>query len=412
MEDKGFRYKKQGEKKQMRVPVMCVYSSCLCSPVNNYLWNSIALSSNLYPRKSIAMKQTACILILAAITLSCNYGYKTKYPYTVKDYSNNLQPYLLKALTLGLPGYDSAVHFLNEQSSVEELKKLALCEHPVLRMLALRVLMWRKEIDHYPIIMSHLDDSAMVATDEGEFGMGMKTVTDFMLQHAHWASKEKRNEAADFILMHHNNFSSAYIILRRLPLNEKYYAIVKEMVQRENHSYDYEIENALWYLAQFNRKEDISLIKSIMDANDWWLGQDSFKIMEEYPDDRYLDILQYYGKSTLWRDMRSDDFRNDRMQYFYEAVGVYKNKRAADLLSWLLKYIPADVRCNYYAEDYCVYLYKAICDNSCESYKDLVPLVEPYVMRQRSWNSDLGEIGVDKVKMSAEEEKEPVHWFQ
>lgn len=360
------------------------------------------------------MKQTACIIILATIALSCNSGYKTKYPYTIKDYSNSLQPSLVEALTMGLPGYDRAYRVLNEHASTKELKKLALCEHPSLRMLALRALIWRKGIDHYPIIMDHLDDSAMVATDEGEWGIGMKRVTDFMLEDASWETEEKRNEAVDILLLHHNNFHCAYSILRLLPPEEKYYASVKEMVQREDRRYETETEYALWYLAQFNRKEDVPLIAKILKRNDSWIENYSFKIMEQYPDERYMEILEYYARVTLWRDLQSDDYHYFRVKDFYKALAVYRNEKAAILFSSILKRLPEANNCNaYYSTNDNSYLYEAICDNSCEAFRDLIPIVEPYVMEDLC-NRIYFEPDTTSYKkfLDIEESKEKFNWFQ
>ena len=146
-----------------------------------------------------------------------------------------------------------------------------------------------------------------------------------------------------------------------------------------------------------------------MKENNYWLGDYSFKIMEQYPDDSYLDLLEYYAKHTIWMDIRSNDYHRYRLTNFYKALAVYKNKRAAELLAYLLKFIPVSTNCDSYG-DYCGDLYEDICNNSCEAYKDLIPIVEPYVMQTLQFRY---EFEVDHNPVLLEEEpKEKFNWFQ
>ena len=103
----------------------------------------------------------------------------------------------------------------------------------------------------------------------------------------------------------------------------------------------------------------------------------------------------------------------DKVSYFYKALAVYKNESAADIFRFIFAIQPY-APCDYAPDEYCDALYEAICDNICEAYKDLVPLVEPYVMQQRVWDSQLEEIAIDTTFMRAhqEKEKETVFWFQ
>jgi hypothetical protein len=140
----------------------------------------------------------------------------------------------------------------------------------------------------------------------------------------------------------------------------------------------------------------------------------SFQVMREYPDDRYLDILEDYAKHQLWRDLRAyETTQRDRAGNFYKTLAVYKNDRAASIFRLVFKYQPYSP-CNYEPDEQCYGLYEAICDNSCEAFKNLVQLVEPFVMDDRLRNSSQEYQPVDTIESSSHEvkEKETVWWFQ
>lgn len=60
--------------------------------------------------KHALMKLISSICLFTVIALSCRDGYHSKYPYTIKGYSDILQPYSVKALTLGMPAYHNTFH--------------------------------------------------------------------------------------------------------------------------------------------------------------------------------------------------------------------------------------------------------------------------------------------------------------
>jgi hypothetical protein len=351
------------------------------------------------------MKSVAVILLLVAVCTGCSY--RTKYPYTIRDFSSSLQPYILNALSIGMPAYDSSLGYLRGHATTRELKKLSISEHPMLRMLALRILINRKGIDHFTIIMNHLDDTATVATDEGEWGIGMKRVSDFMLERARWETVEKRNKTIEKVLLEHNYLRAAYTIIPKLEANERYYNSILQMAKRADRNYEMETEYALYGLAKFKKKEDVYLIKEIMRTNSYWLERYSFKLMEEFPDDAYLEILKYYMNHGMWKDIYDNNY-SSRPGYFFNALASYKNEKAAQLLAIVMKYLPTLKPRKLETWHFKDELYYAIWNNKCNAYSKMIPVVKPAV--EKLLKNTL-ELKVDPIKLPEDDEKEKFSWY-
>jgi len=83
---------------------------------------------------------------------------------------------------------------LSKMATDNELKDLSQSEHPVLRSSAFREMFHRKSFNHFDVLMSHLDDTAIVDTDAGEFGIWTRTVSDDILAEASWETHEAKNK--------------------------------------------------------------------------------------------------------------------------------------------------------------------------------------------------------------------------
>ena len=69
----------------------------------------------------------------------------------------------------------------------EELIRLGKSENPILRATALREMLDRSSFNQFDIVMKHLDDTAIVAIDNGEFGIKFETVSDCLIGRTSWA---------------------------------------------------------------------------------------------------------------------------------------------------------------------------------------------------------------------------------
>jgi hypothetical protein len=289
-------------------------------------------------------------LLIAIIFYSCKTD--NKYNYAIKDFGNALKPHLTKIVSKGVVMYyDSA---LRNIASEKDLNQLSLSEHPVLRASAFRERLHRTPLNNFDILMSHLDDTAIVATDGGEFGIFSRKVSDDILQEANWNTNEEKNKTIDKVITQNNYLRSAYLIIKEIEPQEKYYKYIKDMATRPRRlSYDgYEmgfgdIEFALYGLAKFKKREDVKIIKSRLMDEVWQLSHISFELMTNFPDTSYFDILQTYHRRQFYKfsGNRRDGFSGyvaDRAdpEDFIKALVIQQNEKSAKLLDTILNKLP------------------------------------------------------------------------
>jgi hypothetical protein len=319
----------------------------------------------------------------------CSCNKSSKYPYAIKDFPEKLQPFLIKMVTEGIVMYrDSA---LRHMATNDDLIKLGKSEHPILRAAAFREMMDRKSFNHFEIIKEHLDDTALVFADAGEFGISKQLVSDDILDQATWQTEDAKVKTVEQVLSKHNYLRSAYVILMRLEPQEKYYPFIKNMATRPRRldlSEGYElgfddIEYALYGLAKFKKKEDIDVIKQKLMKHFWQLSDISFRLMKEYPDTAYLDVLQTYHHRQFYqfsgnRPHGFSGFAADRAapEDFIQALVVQQNDRSAKLLDTMLMYLPK-FKCMPDKENIIDGLITAIWANPCPAYAILREKIKP-----------------------------------
>lgn len=319
-------------------------------------------------------------LTLIILFLSCKNNHD--YTYAIKDFRKSLQPYLIKIVSRGVVMYyDSS---LRHMATDKELIELCQSEHPVLRASAFREMLKRESFNHFDILMNHLDDTAIVQTDGGEFGIWYRTVSDDILQEARWKTDNEKSKTIEQVFTKHNYLRSAYTILLQIEPQEKYYAYIKDMAIRprrlSNDGYElnfYDIEYALYGLAKFKKMDDIKIIKKQLTDNVWRLSSVSFRLMKEFPDTAYLDILEDYHSRRFYRFSGDDkdgftgnDDNRASSDDFIEAVMSQKNEKSARILDTLLTRLPL-LKCNpnkAYLEDNIV---RQIWGNPHPAYKKL-----------------------------------------
>ena len=271
----------------------------------------------------------------------------------IKDFRRSLQPFLINMVTAGIVTYHDSSQI--KRITDDELIRLGKSENPVLRATALIEMFDRTSFNHFEVIMTHLDDTAIVATDNGEFGIRFETVSDYLIRTAGWETAQTREETIESVLTKHNYLSSAYSILTNIEAQGKYYPFIKDMAARPRRlsryeGYElafYEIEYALYGLAKFQKKEDIELIKNKLMNSVWELSDVSFRLMKEFPDTAYLDVLQAYHRRQFYkfsgiRPYGFTGFHADKAapEDFIQALVVQQNDRSAKLLDTMLTYLP------------------------------------------------------------------------
>jgi hypothetical protein len=287
---------------------------------------------------------------LIILFLSCKNEHD--FTYAIKDFGKSLQPYLFKIVSKGIVMYyDSAIR---NMATDKELIELTQSEHPVLRASAFREILNRESFDHFDILMNHLDDTADVATDEDEFGIGHRTVSDDILLEFVWKSHVEKNKTIELVLTKYNYLRSAYIVLLQIEPHEKYYSFIKDMATRprrlSENGYELgfgDIEYALYGLAKFKKADDVKIIKDKMMKHIWEMSDVSFRIIKEFPDTAYFDVLQSYHRRQFYKfsGNRREGFSGyiaDRAdpEDFIQALVAQQNEKSAKLLDTILNRLP------------------------------------------------------------------------
>jgi len=341
--------------------------------------------------------------LLTCLTLSC--VRREIKPPAIRDFRSSLQTGLIAVITEGHVGYGNNDVF--ENVTDYELIQLSGCEHPILRAHALSEMTHRPSFDHMKVILEHLDDTAKVLVDHGEWGLELRTVSDNMIENARWKTSQDRQKIIDEILRRHNTLRSAYTCLRHVDTPEKYYSYLKEMVTRERSFL--ELEEALYALAKCKRAEDISLIKDIMLRNTSYMTSQSFDLMQEFPDTAYIEVLQKYARRM--NRLICENHSSSGAVDFIKTLGAYRNDSSASLLKTLFLRTPL-AHCNVDTISLRHALVDAIHDNPCPAYAGLQELTKPY-WRPPPQTFEIPPLPVDSTMVSEKkDEPEPVGWWR
>lgn len=334
------------------------------------------------------MLKPRLILFISLVVLLWSCKTDNKYSYAIKDFRKPLQPFLIKIVSKGIVMYyDSS---LRHMATDNELIQLSQSEHPVLRASAFREILHRTSFNHFDILMNHLTDTAFVETDAGEFGIWTRTVSDDILQEANWNTEDAKSKTVEEVLTKHNYLRSAYIILENLEPQQKYYSFIKQMATRPRRLSDdgYElafgdIEYALYGLAKFKKPEDIKLIKKQMTENVWKLSDISFKLIKEFPDTAYFDVLQAYHRRQFYKfsGNRPGGFSGyvaDRAapEDFIQALVVQQSDKSSKLLDTMLNRLPLQT-CMPDKEYILDNIITAIWEHPCTAYTELREKIRP-----------------------------------
>lgn len=307
------------------------------------------------------------VFIGLLLFLSCRSGDKKLA--AIRDFGPSLRPWLVRAAGTGIAGYDTATRFIEAHATDKELMSLSRSEQPLLRAIALETMMNRPSFDHFKVIMDHLDDTAIITMDAGEWGFRQRTVSDFLVESCgKWKTIADRAKTMDAILLHHDYLRAAYSCLWRVELTAAYYPHLRKMAQQDR---DYEeIEDALYALAQYRKKEDVSLIKSIILRNlSSRVRERTFRLIRDYPDTAYMTVLGYFFPRRFYRQIcinQGDDWG----EIYIEAVGCYKNDSSAAILKAMLERKPF-VPCRVDTVTLRGAIIHAIWDNPCPAYAEL-----------------------------------------
>lgn len=349
------------------------------------------------------LKQVNLIyFILIALCLSCKNS-DNKYPYAIKDFRGDLQPHLSRIVTKGLVMHvDSALRYM---ATDQELDRLSRSEHPVLRAMALREMLHRKSFNDFEIVMGHLDDTVIVPTSAGEFGIWYQMVSDYILRKAEWENQEAKNKTIEEVITKHNYLHCASIIIPELEVNERFYPFIKSMANRplKANPYDPEvvfqdIEYALYGLARFRKKEDVALIREKLVSNSHYLRNVSFLLMKQYPDTAYLDVFQAFYPNAFHNSNCKFRFGTPTTEYI-ESLVIYQNERSAKILETILQQLP-DLQCRVNLKGIEATLINEIWKHPCPAYSHLREKIKTRAENNpiQTFKMEIGDTIPDKIR--------------
>ena len=289
-------------------------------------------------------------LTFVFLLLACKHGNTSSY--AIKDFRDSLQPHLINTVARGIVIDRDSV--LKDMATDKELTQLGQSENPILRAAAFREMLNRPSFNHFDILMHHLDDTAVVAIDQGEFGVWFRKVSDDILLKAEWKTQDEKNKTIEQVLTRHNRLTAAYLILTQIEAQEKYYPFIKDMATRSGIDSDdadrvdfATLEYALYGLAKFRKKSDIAMIRDRMFERVWRLSDVSFRLMEEFPDTAYFAVLSRYHRRQFYKFSGNrpggfTGFVADRAspESFVEALVAQESEKSARLLDTILNRLP------------------------------------------------------------------------
>ncbi|WP_337967512.1 hypothetical protein [uncultured Flavobacterium sp.] len=319
------------------------------------------------------IKKTIAFIIILAFVSCVN---KDPYPYKVSDFRTELEEPLKKlAQEKELPVRDTiARNYVRDHSSKEELLQLLNCNNPLLRVVAYRAIVNRKEKDYFKILLGHLNDTTKVTWWYYEDAAGEFTVSDLLVRKAEEAnklSKQEKKILVDSVLLKHAYLETSIWMIQDIEPQEKYYSIIKNKSKIKTDRCGDHL-SACYALSKFKKKEDLVFLKNTFNdlespCEDW-----IFKAIENNPNEIYFPVLEKYFKEVI-RKKKPSSYED--LKYYCRAVAVYKNEKSLALLTELLK------KSNYpdpwYFTDNQEYTFKAIHKYKSPVYQNLYKELKP-----------------------------------
>jgi hypothetical protein len=347
-------------------------------------------------------------LLSFALFFSCKPDSKSSY--AIKDFPGELQPELRRIAVRGYVTEEDG-DTLARVATAEALRRLEHSEHPLLRAAACRALLRRKDVDHFDMIMHHLDDTARIAYDCGEFGIRFILVTDDLLFTARWKTEADRGKTTDSVLMRHDYLEAAYFACDRVGARKEYYPFIKEMALRESRFIFERRESALFGLARFGKKEDIPLIRDILLSKCGRLGYTSFRLMKEFPDTAYGEVFTTIYPRRFYSRLYKEEDR-EAMEEFIQAVAAYRSAGSAKILGAIYYRKPFAPRPgdSVYFRDAVI---QAIWDNPCEAYATLRKQLKAVKKEWDKWHLLVPFDPGDSAKAINQRDSsgEPIRWW-
>jgi hypothetical protein len=231
----------------------------------------------------------------------------------------------------GRPDQYNRFDLLRSKATDQELIALTNDTNAVVRCYAFQALAEKNYIDIYPVVISHLSDTAKVTTLSGCL-MGSKKAGDVMLDEVYLKCGQDGNrhlntaqrEVVDSLLIYGNDnrLDKRNMVLSRIEPLTRYYIGVRRLATVEKN------KEAVVALSKYRKKNDIPVIKAFL--NDPGSQKFGFAAVKNFPDPSFYSYLEKALKDEIKNDKEND------VQELYYAIVQYKNKSSRELLKFAL----------------------------------------------------------------------------
>lgn len=311
-------------------------------------------------------------------------GQEKKYPYKTTDFKPELKKHLDKFVAEGQLSYSRdtlADNFFRDSCTKDDLTKLLSCENPILRVVAFRAIVDRKEKDYFPILLNHLNDTSKVMWWYYDDAGGDFMVSDLMIRSAErYLSQGQKDTLVDRVLNNHIYLDIAQWMMKDIKPQDKYYSIIKQTTQKKLNSC-HDLSNT-YSLAKFKKQEDIPLIKKNFNeyTDNPYCNNNYFKAIEVFPDTAFFPLLTKYFDKVIKKQKQQT---SDDLKYYCRAVAQYKTQKSLDILIALARKetYPDSWYFSYNQENVfrAIHKYKSPIYDSL--YNALKPKMDEYVMK-------------------------------
>lgn len=321
------------------------------------------------------------IALISSLTNAANC--QTKYRYSFNDFKPEAKIYLEKLVQSGGTCSDAgniALNYLTDSVAIDDLKRMTLAEHPLLRAAAFFALCFKyhdadSTLEHVPatqaqywrndstarrnsglidsILLNHLDDSAIISFCRGEWGTTYSYVSDYYLFISKGRTTILKTHLEEAIITNHtylaNSSNNGFIYLLKMR-GEVSYKVIKDLAHSwaNNALVNGDEYTLIEALSEYKKQEDIPFILfSLMRMGAEQSKSRLFYIAENNPDSayfRFVDVFyrgfkkavlkksywQYYGEGPYFEVFRG------KYLSFLGALAAYKNKRSLDIFNEIL----------------------------------------------------------------------------
>lgn len=284
------------------------------------------------------MKTLLQIIIFSIFIISCK---EEKYKYDISDFRKELQ-HSLKSLSKeeSLPSKDTiARNFIEEKATKDELIKLMNSKNELLRIIAYRTIVNRKEPEYFDLLLGHLSDTARVKWWAYEDVLDSKQVSDLMIRKAHdqnGLSPIQKKHLVEKVLLENPYLDISTWMIQDIEPNKKYYNLIKQSAEKKG-KFCGEQLSACYALSKFKKNDDINLLYNVFEES---LKQEDcliwvFRSIENFPNEKLYSLLESYFEKNIKGKLSIENNIDDDVLYFSRAVAAYKNEKALTILKYI-----------------------------------------------------------------------------